>query len=141
MLRRQPKFSRKEVLEAKPIQNPGTTWEKDLNEEVVVSIPRRNTGWINLLAKVFSIPPQRKIVLDRLGTEVWELCTGKNTVEDLVKVFHKKHKLTRKQAETAMMNYLNQMARRGLIAFLIENNNEDKKKDGSSSPRITTDYH
>ena len=124
MFRRQRKFRREEVLAARPIQNPATSWEKDMNEEAVIFIPRRDVWWVKLAAKIFSIPAERKLVLDRLGTEVWELCTGENTVKDLVEVFQKKHKLSPKQAETSMITYLNQMARRGLIGFLIKNNHD-----------------
>ena len=128
MFKKKHKLKQKQILKAKPVQNSIIYWEKDPNGEAILHVPRRNTWWINSLARILKIPPLRKIVLDLVGTYVWELCTGENTVADLIKIFQKKHKLTPKQAGTSMISYLNQMASRGLITFLLSTEKRQKTK-------------
>jgi hypothetical protein len=70
-----------------------------------------------------SAPPvrQRKYHLDTIGSIVWEMCDGQKTVRDLVKQLHDTYKMLPSEAEISLNSYFNDLAKRGLVAFLIPN--------------------
>jgi len=72
-----------------------------------------------LLARVFYVPKSRKIVLDELGTFVWERCDGQTTVRDLIGIFAERYKLGRREAEVSLTEYLRTLAKRGLIGIAV----------------------
>lgn len=126
-------LSREESLKSRPIRNKLLQWEKDLVNEVMIFIPRKETRWVKFLTKFVYIPKRQRILLDKLGSEVWSMCDGKNTVEDMIQKFSARHKLNRKEAETSMITYLKQMAEKGLIGFAVPKKKEVKngvKKSG-----------
>src|SRR5690349_8641873 len=82
---RKPKFSKQEVLAAVPVRNALVEWELNDEQEVVLKVPRRQdrVGWI--LSRFFAAPEYKQIVLDELGSDVWQLCTGTNSVDAIVR--------------------------------------------------------
>ncbi len=80
---------------------------------------RKKTKSVILLSKLFRLPETRKIILDKIGAYVWTLCDGNKTVNDTIKVFSKKYNLGREKAERALLVYLGQLVRRGLIAIAV----------------------
>ena len=95
---------------------------------VCIAIPRKQTWWVNALAKVFYVPEEKKISLDEVGSYVWDLCDGKNDVRTIIKLFAKKYKLNRKEAELSMLTYLRQLAKKGLIGLAIRKSGGKKAK-------------
>lgn len=113
-------LTRKEILESKPVRNQLVKWEKEENGQVKLLIPRRRVWWLNVLAKIFYLPDQRTALLDEVGTRVWEMCDGVNSVEDMVEDLCGKYKLNRREAELSLFKFLRELGRRGLIGFQIE---------------------
>jgi len=79
----------------------------------------------SVLAKILRIlspiptPRYRKIELDKMGSMVWLMCDGKHTVEDIVKAVMRETGFSRRNAELAVYHFLNQLATRGLIQFIL----------------------
>jgi hypothetical protein len=112
-------LSRQEALAALPVRNEGLKTEPTGDGELMVTIPRRSDWVGGLLALVFAVPKERKVVLDRVGTEIWQLCDGRHTVQGIISALGEKHKLNRKEAEVSLTAYLRQLGRRGLIGFAV----------------------
>ena len=55
--------------------------------------------------------------LDKLGTEVLELCDGSRRVEEIVDEFAAKHRLTFHESRVAVTGFLRSLVQRGLIAI------------------------
>jgi len=49
------------------------------------------------------------------------MCDGQKTVRDLVKQLHDTYKMLPSEAEISLNSYFNDLAKRGLVAFLIPN--------------------
>ena len=113
-------------MSARPVRNPSIETTRDAQDEVSLNIPRRKTWWVNLLARFGGVPEFRVVTLDRIGTRVWDLCDGGSTVRDLVARVADENKLSRKEAEVSLVSYLRQLARRGLVALVVE--------DGAKAP-------
>lgn len=107
------------MLASKPVRNDLVEWERDDNNEVVIHLIRADNWKIKLLAKFFYIPKQRKIGLDAVGSQVWELCDGKHSVEHMIRILAKEYKLNRKEAEVALMAYLKKLGQKRLVGFAV----------------------
>jgi hypothetical protein len=112
-----PKISRQEILTAVPVRNSLVEWETNEHEEVVLKVPRRQDRIGRLLHRVFVAPAFKQIVLDEVGSDVWVLCTGENSVDAIVKSMAKKYKLSRREVELSLASYLRTLAQRGLIGL------------------------
>jgi hypothetical protein len=112
-----PKITRREILDAIPVRNTLVEWETNDQEEVVLKVPRREDRVGRLLHRVFVTPQFKQIVLDEVGSDVWHLCTGENSVDTIVKTLAKKYKLSRREVELSLANYLRTLAQRGLIGL------------------------
>jgi len=116
-----PKITREQMLGSKPIRNQAVIWEKDEDGEILIRIPREEYGWkIKLLSKFFYIPKERKISLDEVGSQVWEMCDGETSVKDIIDTLRKKYKLNRKEAEISLITYLRELGKKGLVGFAVE---------------------
>ncbi|MCC6445465.1 MAG: PqqD family protein [Armatimonadetes bacterium] len=120
----QPRLSRSEALGAYPVRNRLVDWECNEAGEAVLKVPRRDSGWIRWVARFFSLPRHREIVLDEVGTLLWTLCDGGKTVEEVVRLLCKRYRLNYRQGETSVTLYLKQLAERRLIAFAVRRQND-----------------
>ena len=125
-----PPISREDFLRLKPMRNPIVKWKKDDKGRIRITVPlmkpseRREekitSKIINLLAKLLPEPPKEKhIQLDEIGSVVWELCDGEKTTKDIVDYLCEKYKLLPREAEIPLGSYLNKLAERGLIGFIL----------------------
>jgi hypothetical protein len=125
--RRAPQFSRKEALGAVPFRNSLIEWELRADDPpsaggeplVVLRIPRRQDRWGRLLNRFFEGPSHRQVILDELGTDVWQMCDGEMTVDGLIVALARKHKLERREVEVSLTTYLQTLARRGFIGLHV----------------------
>ena len=101
---RAPKLSRAAMLASRPTRNESLSWENNDNGEIQVSIKRQETWKVRLLSKFFYIPRQRKITLDEVGSEVWQMCNGRNSVGKMIELLSEKYQLNRKEAEVSCSN-------------------------------------
>lgn len=115
--RRRPRVSKSEVLGAHPVRNTLVAWELNDRDEVVLRVPRRQDRVGKFLSRIFSAPDHRQIVLDELGSRVWQLCTGQNSVDGIVRQLAKQYRLSRREVELSLSRYLQQLARRGLVGL------------------------
>lgn len=57
--------------------------------------------------------------LDDLGDGVWQSCNGKNSVEDIMRDFQRRHGVTLREAEVSVTTFLNMLTRRNLVALAV----------------------
>ena len=114
-----PKLARREALAARPVRNPELAYLRQENGEIAITLRRRKDPLTRLLSLLFVVPRQKQIVLDDVGSDIWELCDGNHTVEQLIADIASKHKLEPREAEVSLTNYLRQLGRRRLIGILV----------------------
>jgi len=127
-----PSLRRSEFLSLKPTRSPILEWEKNEKGEIKIIVPlkkieegakggrKRIRRGRSILSKLFPEPPKEKrIQLDEVGSTVWELCDGENTVKEIVDHLCQKYKLLPREAEVSLSSYLNTLAKRGLIGFIV----------------------
>ncbi|RLE63214.1 MAG: hypothetical protein DRN53_02610 [Thermoprotei archaeon] len=104
------------MMSMKPVRNPMIEWEKTAEGEIVIYLEKTPPKIIKKMAsrKV----AYKRIVLDAIGSFVWEMCDGKYTVNDIIKALMKKYKLRRLEAERSLLAFLRMLAQRKLIGLL-----------------------
>jgi hypothetical protein len=118
-LRRKPALSRDQALHSRPVRNPLLEWERVDGGDVHLRIPRRKDTVANMLCKIFRAPEYKEILLDEVGSSVWELCDGDHSVDSIVSITCKTYKLTRRECETSVAAYLKMLGDRKLIGFQV----------------------
>jgi len=106
------------------VRNPELEAEELEDGGLRVVAQRRNDWWIRAISLIFPVPGQRRIELDSVGKEVWEMCDGEHTLRDMIEKFEKRHKLTHAEAEWSLRNYLRDLGKRGLVGFVVEKREE-----------------
>jgi len=104
----------------------------DDKNEVSLVIPQKEKLWVKITSKIFMIPDKRVVVLDDVGSFVWTLCDGKNSIEHIIKRLCNKYNLTRKEAEVSLLTYMRQLGKRGFVGFAVskeEYEKAQKRKD------------
>lgn len=118
-LRKKPILTRDQALRARPVRNPLLEWEKSEDGEIRLLIPRRKDLLGRALCRMFRAPEHKEIVLDEVGSEIWELCDGERSVDAIVAATGKRHKITRRECETSVSMYLKMLGDRKLLGFQL----------------------
>ena len=124
--RKAGEFSRKETFESRPIKNPAAKAER-IGDGVRITF-RADESKRSLIRRIVSLRPStRKFELDAIGTFVWEMCDGKHTTAQIADALAEERKLNRREAEAALLSYLETLAERGVIGVQVEKDPQHEK--------------
>jgi len=108
------------VLEAVPVRNAAARLVERREEELCLAVAVRRPRWmVPPISWVVPLGVERRVRLDRMGSEIWDLCDGERTVEDMIDEFAARHSLSFHEARVAVTGYLRELVRRGLLAIAI----------------------
>jgi hypothetical protein len=116
-VRKKPSVSKQEILGVRPVRHALVAWTRS-EDEVTLVIPMRDDRLAKVLGRIFKVPKERKIVLDEVGSAVWELCDGERDINAIVVDVCKKYKLSRREAEASISSYLKILAQKNLIGLV-----------------------
>lgn len=116
----QQQLTREQAMEARPVRNPALHWKLNDEDNVVIAIERRNDVPGKALGWLFMVPERRSITLDDVGSLVWINCDGENTVADLVTMLSSHLKVTRRETEVSLTEYLKTLGKRGMVGFMVD---------------------
>jgi hypothetical protein len=116
----EPRGDWRAMLAATPVPNAAAVVERLESDQVRLTIPRRRP-WFLVPPISWIIRPSatRTVVLDTLGTQVWDLCDGQRPVEQIVEAFADEHQLTFHESRVAATNYLRLLIERGALAIAV----------------------
>jgi hypothetical protein len=118
--RQQPSW--REMLQLCPARNPNLDWTDDDGKVVLLIRHDMGTNWKTRFLRLFvSLPEDRRVSLDAIGSDVWHLIDGKNTLGQIAKELAVKYKLSSREAELSLQQYFKELGRRGYIGFIKEN--------------------
>jgi hypothetical protein len=128
--RKRQALTRDQSLAAKPVRNKNVAVGRDDDGNVIFTLPRRKAWWADWIARILRMPERKKVALDEVGTVVWDLCDGKNTVRSIIERFVDKYKLNRREAEVSMFAYLKELTRRGFVGLVLDGKPDGRKPRG-----------
>lgn len=131
-LKKQPRISREAMFNSKPARNSQLEWKTNKDDEVTITLRRADTTKVKVLSKIFWVPEKRTLVLDEIGSQVWNMCDGRTSVAAMIKRLCETHKLNAKEAEISLLSYLRTLGRKNLLGFLVEKSDLRKKKRSAS---------
>jgi len=86
---------------------------------LLLSVPVRRPRWlVPPLSWVLPWSGYRRVELDEPGAEVFNLCDGKRSVEEIIETFAKRHKLSFREGQVAVTQFLRELLKRGIIALV-----------------------
>jgi len=92
---------------------------KTVREGVIVSVPVRRPNWlIPPISWVLPWSSHRRVQLDEAGTAVLALCDGQRNVEQVIETFAQEHKLSFRESQLAVTQFLRELLRRGIVAMV-----------------------
>jgi len=110
-----PSIDRDVVLGLVPIRNPAIEWRRYKSGEVAIIVTVKRRG---LMARIDKGEKKKKIILDKMGSHVWNLCDGEHTFGDIVEDLVKTYKMHRREAELSLASYFDTLMKKGLISFI-----------------------
>ena len=115
------KPSRAVALVCVPVRNADVEAHRSENGEVLLSYPATVRPWLGRFLKGLGQSAYQKytkrLQLDALGSEVWELLDGKRSVRQIIRCFREKHQLHPKEAEVSVSQFLRELGKRGIIGL------------------------
>jgi hypothetical protein len=113
--------SREDALECTPVKNDRVEESRLDNGELQLSYPVASRPWLAGFFRRGGKKSEKiylkKLQLDALGTEVWELLDGGSRVRDVIRQFAARHRLQQREAELAITRFLRELGKRGLIGL------------------------
>jgi hypothetical protein len=86
---------------------------------LVVTVPVNRPKWlVPPLSWVLPFSRIRRVELDAPGRRVLELCDGHRTVEEVIETFAKEHKLSFREGQVAVTQFLRELLGRGIIVLV-----------------------
>jgi hypothetical protein len=121
----QEPHSWRHMLRAKVVRNEAARVLGDPRHELRITVEQKQPSWlVPPLSWMIRPSSEKEVRLDRSGCEVYELCNGHRTVEELVDLFADRHRLTFHEARVAITNYLYALVQRGVLVLAIPEENE-----------------
>ena len=117
-----------DYLRAVPYRNEMMGVTRRSNGGLLASIPMKRPRFlVPPLSWILPYSTHRRVELDAMGAEVLDLCDGKRNVERIIEEFAGSHKLTFREAQLAVTQFLRQLTRRGLTAIVGLNEDADER--------------
>lgn len=112
-----PQVDRQTVMRVRPIRNPAVTYEVSEAGEATLTIPTRKDKVGRVVSTFVRLPETRAIVLDEVGTFVWNLCDGEHTIEAIVRKTGSAYRISRREVEVSVTTYLQMLVERRLVGL------------------------
>lgn len=115
------------MLASVPHLNVGVRWTDLDTGELLVTYERAVGGVGRALMGLLAAPRTAQVVLDAMGTRVVKRIDGSRSVADLLEFVTAEFKLSRKEAEVALLKYLELLAKRNFVGFDVPPGTEEAR--------------
>lgn len=115
-------LDRMAALACVPLIAPGLSWRKTNQGEVLIEYPLPIKPFFHAILARFhpEAPETKKLQLDDMGSQVWQMIDGQKKVKEIITIFAGANDLTQPEAEQAVTLFLRNLGRRGLIVLRRE---------------------
>jgi len=114
-----PAHARREFLALRPMRNPALEWSEE-DGHVILEIKLAESWKTRILNLFFQVPRGRRVALDAIGTDVWQMLDGQHTIGQIAKSLASKYKLNAREAELSLQQFFKDLGRRGYVGFMVE---------------------
>ena len=108
-----------EFLRSVPHANTAMDLSARPNGTAMAIVPMRRPRYlVPPLSWILPFSSQRRVELDSVGVSVLEMCDGSHTVEAIMEQFAVDHKLSFRESQLAVGQFVRQLTSRGIIAIV-----------------------
>ena len=122
-------------LRSVPVANQAVAIKATSEDKLQLSVPFNRTHWSKAVRHLLPLSEETNIELDRLGAEIFALCDGEHTVEELIDCHKDRWKLSFFESRAMILQFLQHLMRHNFIAL------ETPAETASTSLRKTEDDH
>ena len=119
--KQQPVLTRDQALACTPVRNNIINWEVLdsglVRVEYVLVLKPLLKSIFERFGSSTAETPTRKLELDELGSQVWQMIDGSRTTAQLIEEFARRHQISNQEAEQSITLFLRELGKRGLIAL------------------------
>lgn len=117
----EPGLVRSAALGCIPVKNAAVVEMRLETGEAVLTYPVQLRPWAARLFRRFAgrgvAGLTRRLQLDTLGTQVWDLMDRGQPVDQLIDAFARRHQVLPREAEVSVTRFLYDLGRRGIIGL------------------------
>ena len=119
----QPPATWSRMLKGIPVRNRAA---RELRREpgggAVIAIPTQPKSWYKIppVRWLVRVPEHRELHLDLMGTQLWDVCDGSRTVEQIIDFFAVQNSLTFHESRVSVTTYLKSLLQRGALAVALD---------------------
>jgi len=139
----QPGSSWKSMLLARPVWNSAARVQEGESGTVTVRIKREKPWYLFApISWIVPLRPWQELALDPIGSGIWRLCDGRQTVEAIVDDFARQYRLTFHEARVAVTAYLKTLIQRGALAIALPGQDgrfEEREQMGTAGKETPDD--
>lgn len=84
-----------------------------------LSVPLRQPKWVRWVRPVFPISKEKQVELDKLGAEIFALCDGHRTVEEIIDRHKDRWHLSFFESRAMILQFLRDLMKRDLIVMKV----------------------
>ena len=115
------------LLSAVPHANEAMEIKSRSGGGVLASVPmERSRMLVPPLSWILPYSSHRRVELDVLGASVLKMCDGRTTVESIIETFSVRHRLSFRESQLAVTQFLRQLVQRGVVAIVGLGENLDE---------------
>lgn len=120
-----PDISFDDLLDSVPVRNERAEAEPMGRNGLVVRVPFRKRWYMNPpLTYILPIGRARRMSLDPVGREVWEMIDGRNTTEAIIERIATRYQIGFHEARMAVTQFLQGLTRNEAVVVTIGRNKE-----------------
>ncbi len=110
----------KSMLSARLVRNAAARVEQRPGSRVMVYVKTAKPRFmVPPISWIVPVRRERGAALDCLGTQLWNLCDGSRTVEEVIDAFAALHSLSFHEARAAVTGYARTLIERGVLAIAL----------------------
>lgn len=122
-------------LKAVPHPNEAMKLTPRKDGGVLAAVPmRRPKHLFPPLSWILPYSSHRRVELDPVGAAVLKKCDGRRTTERIIEEFATDHKLTFREAQLSVSQFLKQLTQRGIVAIVGTKHGLPAGREDSSMP-------
>ncbi len=116
-----PGHAKSEALQYIPVRNEIASWQLKENNIVLIEYPLPLKPLFKSILQRFNkrpvVNPTKKLQLDTMGSQVWQLIDGKRDTKTIIKTFASYHSVSLHEAEQSVTAFFRELGKRGLISL------------------------
>ncbi len=117
--RRPTPLPAREALGGVPYRNEAMQLTQRRDGTALATIPMRKPRYlVPPISWVVPFSSSKRVELDPIGLSVLEMCDGSRTIESIIETFAANHKLSFREGQLAIMQFLKQLSQRGIVAIV-----------------------